>query len=180
MLTLKNLTSYIPEHRDLIMPGAYFLQTEDGLDWYYHLTRFSDNTVKIAYDSNGVVRFIESDPSMIWPVNLSVVELSPANVPPEADISGNWSFLNGNVVPRIYSSSERIARAEAERERLIASARQAMNEWQNDLLLDEINDEDRASLKAWNSYVKALKAITTSSPDEIVWPVAPEPSPVDC
>lgn len=177
MQTLKNLTSYIPEHRDLIMPGAYFLQTEDGLDWYYYLTRFSGDTIKIAYDEAGVVRFIETDASMIWPVNLSVTEVNPNNVPPEADISGSWSLINGMVVPRVYSVSEQIDRAETKREKLIADARQTMNEWQNDLLLDEISDEDRLSLKMWNAYVKELKAIDLSSTENIVWPAMPPSVP---
>jgi len=178
MLTLKKLTPYDHEHRDLIMPGAYFLQTEDGLDWYYHLTRFAEDTVKIAYDDSGVVRFIETDASKIWPANLSVVELSSDRVPAEANNTGNWSYSNGSVVPRIYTASELTIRAEAEREKLIAAARATMNEWQNDLLLDEISDEDRASLKMWNGYVKALKAVIISSPAEIVWPAPPEPASI--
>ncbi|MDU4129513.1 MULTISPECIES: tail fiber assembly protein [Pantoea] len=173
MLILKKLTPYIPEHRDLIMPGAFFLQTEDGLDWYYHLTRFDTDTIKVAFDESGVVRFIESDASRIWPENLSVVELSAECVPSEANISGGWSFLNGKVIPRVYSAIELTVKAEAEREELIAIARQTMNEWQNDLLLDEISDEDRASLKKWNTYVKALKAMDLSTTENLSWPAVP-------
>ncbi|MGC0793643.1 tail fiber assembly protein [Pantoea agglomerans] len=173
MLTLKNLTSYEPEYRDLIVPGAYFLQTEDGLDWYYHLNKFSEGTLKVAYDDAGVVRFIEKEASMIWPVNLSVTELNPEKVPDEADVSGKWSIVDGAVVPRVYSHSEQLVRAEAEREKLIAAARQTMNEWQNDLLLDEISDEDRVSLKVWNAYVKELKALDLLSTENIVWPAIP-------
>ncbi|WNK51519.1 tail fiber assembly protein (plasmid) [Pantoea agglomerans] len=175
MLTLKNLTSYENEYRDLIVPGAYFLHTEDGLDWYYHLNKFSEETIKVAYDDKGIVRFIEKDASMIWPVNLSVTELNPENVPAEADVSGKWSLVDGVVVPRVYSSRELIDQAEAERDKRIAEARQTMNEWQNDLLLDEISDEDRTSLKKWNAYVKALKAMDLSSTESLIWPAVPSP-----
>lgn len=177
MLTLKNLTSYDPEYRDLIVPGAHFLQTEDGLDWYYHLNKFSEGTLKVAFDDAGIVRFIENDASMIWPINLSVAEVNPDKVPAEADVSGKWSFIDGAVVPRVYSISEQTARAEAERDKLIANARQTMNEWQNDLLLDEISDEDRLSLKMWNAYVKELKALDLLSTENIVWPAMPSSVP---
>lgn len=173
MLTLKNLTSYENEYRDLIVPGAYFLHTEDGLDWYYHLNKFSEDTIKVAYDDKGIVRFIEKEAAMIWPLNLSVSEVNSDKVPAEADVSGKWSFIDGAVVPRFYSDSEQLVRAEAEREKLIAAARQTMNEWQNDLLLDEISDEDRLSLKAWNVYVKELKALDLLSTENIVWPAIP-------
>lgn len=172
MLTLKNLTSYENEYRDLIVPGAYFLHTEDGLDWYYHLKKFSEETIKVAYDDKGIVRFIEKDASMIWPVNLSVTELKPENVPAEADVSGKWSLVDGVVVPRVYSAHELIERAETERDKRIAEARQIMNEWQNDLLLDEISDVDRLSLKQWNAYVKVLKALDLTKTD-IDWPATP-------
>jgi len=175
MLTLKNLTSYENEYRDLIVPGAYFLHTEDGLDWYYHLNKFSEETIKVAYDDKGIVRFIEKDASMIWPVNLSVTELKPENVPAEADVSGKWSLVDGVVVPRVYSSRELIDQAEAERDKRIAEARKTMNEWQNDLLLDEISDEDRTSLKKWNAYVKALKAMDLSYTESLIWPAVPSP-----
>jgi hypothetical protein len=172
MLTLKNLTSYENEYRDLIVPGAYFLHTEDGLDWYYHLNKFSEETIKVAYDDKGIVRFIEKDASMIWPINLSVTELKPENVPAEADVSGKWSLVDGVVVPRVYSASELIDQAEAVRDKKIAEARQIMNEWQNDLLLDEISDEDRLSLKQWNAYVKVLKALDLTK-SNIDWPATP-------
>lgn len=174
MLTLKNLTAYIPEYKDLIMPDALFLQTDEGLDWYYHLLKFSVDTVKVAYDSNGVVRFIENEAAAIWPHNLSVTEIDSSNVHPDADVSGNWSFDGVAVIARTYNDTEKLKIAQDKRDSLISSARSHMNEWQNDLILGVINDEDKIKLSDWNNYVKKLKSLDVSLLDMTEWPDAPQ------
>lgn len=174
MLTLKNLSPYVPEYKELIMPDALFLQTDEGLDWYYYLLKFSDNTVKVAYDSNSVVRFIEKEAAAIWPDNLSVTEIDLSNVHPDADVSGNWTFDGVAVVPRTYNAKEKLKLAQDKCDGLISSARLHMNEWQNDLMLGTINDEDKNRLSAWNGYVKKLKGLDLSLIDEIQWPEAPQ------
>ncbi|MEA7543924.1 hypothetical protein ONO12_28515, partial [Salmonella enterica subsp. enterica serovar Montevideo] len=40
--------------------GAYFLESEDGQDWYECQSLFSDDTAKIMYDPEGVI-----DPAII-------------------------------------------------------------------------------------------------------------------
>ncbi|HCM2546878.1 TPA: tail fiber assembly protein, partial [Salmonella enterica subsp. enterica serovar Durban] len=35
--------------------GAYFLESEDGQDWYECQSLFSDDTAKIMYDHEGVI-----------------------------------------------------------------------------------------------------------------------------
>lgn len=74
MLILKNFTQYIPEYADLMIPALYF-QSDEGEDWYFHRTRFSDDTLKVCYDSEGVIRSFGFDASRLYPGGYSVAEV---------------------------------------------------------------------------------------------------------
>ncbi|WP_449266332.1 tail fiber assembly protein, partial [Escherichia coli] len=55
------------------------------------------------------------------------------------------------------------------------------SEWEKDLLLGLISDEDREKLKAWRIYAKELQAMDLSTITDktsyraIEWPASPEP-----
>lgn len=173
MLTLKNLTLYTPEYAEQIMPNAYFLHTEDGLDWYFYQQKFASDTVKVAYDAKGIVRSLSVDASALWPVNLSVTELPAHKVAEGADESGKWEFNGESVIARKYQHEELLAQAESTRSELISSARETMQEWQTDLALGDISDGDKELLRTWNNYVKALKSLDLTTAPDIAWPVIP-------
>lgn len=97
MLALRNITVYTPEYPDLV-PSVMWLQTEDGLDWYLHRTRFQPDTVKIAFDAAGVIRFIGQNVDMLAPVGLSVIELDPQAVPTDASASCRWKWDGTQIV----------------------------------------------------------------------------------
>lgn len=69
--------------------GAYFLESDDGQDWYECQSLFSDDTAKIMYDHEGVIWGVVNKPvpqrgntysvSMLWPVNMSVAEIDAAD-----------------------------------------------------------------------------------------------------
>ena len=71
---------------------------------------------------------------------------------------------------------ELISEAEQHKQRLLSVADEHTSDWKVELMLGTISDSDRATLAEWMAYKKAVKAIDTSSPDEIVWPQAPERS----
>lgn len=48
----------------------------------------------------------ERNAQLLWPDGLSVAEISNEEVPPGLDGEGNWQFINGKIVPRIYTDSE--------------------------------------------------------------------------
>lgn len=176
MLTLKNFTQYTPEHADMMVPNAIFIESEDGLDWYFHLKRFADDTMKFTFNSEGVVTSMNKDVTYLWPIGQSVSEL-PANELPEGFTNnGQWVFNGEAIVPRVLSSDEQVAKATVYRDNLIAVARRTMTEWQTDLALGDISDEDMALLRAWNTYVKALKALDLSTAPDIEWPAEPATS----
>lgn len=173
MLTLKNLTLYTNEFAEQIMPNAYFLHTEDGLDWYFYQQKFASDTIKVAYDAKGIVRALSADASALWPVNLSVTEIAADKVAEGADESGKWEFNGEAVIARTYSHEELISQAENMRSELISSARETMQEWQTDLALGDIGDKDKEMLRNWNKYVKALKALDLNKAPDIFWPEVP-------
>lgn len=98
MNNFKNFTHYIPgeEKADLLAAGVGFLQDENGNDWYECQKLFADNTYKISYDSDNIIRSITTDVSALYPVNASVAELD--ELPEGCDITGRWKYDNGEVV----------------------------------------------------------------------------------
>lgn len=83
-----------------------FLRSEDGQDWYECQSLFADNTIKIMYDSNGVIQSVVDRPvpergniyavSMFFPDGLSVaeVEILPAGF----ELSSDTWVYDGTTV----------------------------------------------------------------------------------
>lgn len=105
MLNLKNFQVVQPNEllkRYLGGPliNALFLQSEDGIDWYAVQSRFQTDTVKIAYDANGIIRQTVGksdadgsyDVSLLVPINLSVTEVDADTYPPGVTLDGSWKF----------------------------------------------------------------------------------------
>lgn len=66
-----------------------------------------------------------------------------------------------------------IAYAEQEKVSRINYAGQVTADWRTELLLGMISTEDEDRLKAWMLYVKAVKAVDTSTAPDIGWPEQP-------
>lgn len=94
MNNFKHFTPYTPE--DPFVEWASYLISEDGQDWYECQKLFAEDTYKIAYDSDSIVRSIATDASTLFPLNLSVVEVE--TLPEGCDISGRWKYDNGEIV----------------------------------------------------------------------------------
>ena len=63
--------------------------------------------------------------------------------------------------------------AEAKRNALIAEANDVTSDWKIELMLGMIGNTDKANLIEWMKYVKAVKAVDTSTAPDIVWPDKP-------
>lgn len=172
-MELINLQTYQPD-TDTYGNGALYLKDETGKDWYESQPLFTKAN-KIAYEPDtGIIRLASTDVSMLFPIDMNVVDVD--ELPEGFNTNSEWQYTDGSIVPRVYTSAEQIATATATRDALISEARQTMNEWQNDLALGDISDEDKALLIAWNNYVKALKALDLSTAPNISWPAAPQSS----
>ncbi|ECB5084231.1 tail fiber assembly protein [Salmonella enterica subsp. enterica serovar Hvittingfoss] len=167
--------------------GAYFLESEDGQDWYECQSLFSDDTAKIMYDPEGVIWGVVNQPvpqrgntyavSMLWPVNMSVAEIDAADCPDDCRGDGSWLYRDGKVLPVPVDYQ---AKAETTRQKLLDAANSAIADWRTELALGEISDDDKASLTKWMAYIRALKTLDlTGISDEatftaIRWPSLPQ------
>ncbi|HAX5206074.1 TPA: DUF4376 domain-containing protein [Escherichia coli] len=94
MNNFNNFTPYTPENPPF--EGVVYLISEGGQDWYECQKLFADNTYKIMYDSDNIIRSVTTDVSTLFPLNMSVAEVE--TLPEGCDISGRWQYDNGGVV----------------------------------------------------------------------------------
>ncbi|EDT2642626.1 tail fiber assembly protein [Salmonella enterica subsp. salamae] len=167
--------------------GAYFLESDDGQDWYECQSLFSDDTAKIMYDHEGVIWGVVNKPvpqrgntysvSMLWPVNMSVAEIDAADCPDDCRGDGSWLYRDGKVLPVPVDYQ---AKAEATRQKLLNDANNVIKDWRTELTLGIISDENKATLILWMNYINVLKSLDlTGVSDEatftaIRWPVLPQ------
>lgn len=76
--------------------------------------------------------------------------------------------------PYIRTHADDVADAVALREQLIMEANEVIYDWAIDASTGDISDEDLAKLKAWRTYIKALKAMVLDAPPDIQWPPKPD------
>ncbi|NUL35061.1 tail fiber assembly protein [Kosakonia sacchari] len=159
-----------------------FLTSEDGQDWYECQKKFSDQTIKIAYDENNLVRSVIDKPmpgfrpgiidvNAIFPLNLSVTEL--LFLPDEFVLDGNWIFNGSAVVPRPITPEEALQTATQQYDRLMNKGikQVAMLSCVEDL--GEITMEENMLLTAWKRYVVDLMRLDISTAPDIEWPELP-------
>ncbi|EBE5398346.1 tail fiber assembly protein [Salmonella enterica] len=167
--------------------GAYFLESDDGQDWYECQSLFSDDTAKIMYDHEGVIWGVVNKPvpqrgntyavSMLWPVNMSVAEIDAADCPDDCRGDGSWLYRDGRVLPVPVDYQ---AKAETTRQKLLNDADNAIKDWRTELTLGIISDENKAPLILWMNYINVLKSLDlTGVSDEatftaIRWPALPQ------
>ncbi len=80
--------------------GVIWLYSEDGKNWYEQQKNFAADTLKIAYDKNGVIVNISKDVSTINPSGLSVVELPNITANYQPDLI---SMATGNIRTALLS-----------------------------------------------------------------------------
>ncbi|HEY3986422.1 tail fiber assembly protein [Cedecea sp.] len=172
MKHLKNFKQYTPKKPSLGLDVTY-LCDEIGNDWYEHQKDFSPDTIKVAYDSNGVVCAFSHDVSMLWPFNLSVIELKKNNIPETLSDTGEWMFSGEVIMPRIYSQSELAKHAQQEKLKLIALATKIIAPLQDAKDLEIANKEELMKLKTWIFFRIQINRIDVNAAPNITWPTAP-------
>ncbi|EBU1392192.1 DUF4376 domain-containing protein [Salmonella enterica] len=105
MQNIKHFTPYEPESP--AFPGAAYLKSEDGHDWYDCQKLYSPDTLKFSYDPDGVITCITRDVSGLWPVGLSVAEVPDTTESRRADISGRWGFDGEKIVDLMTTDKAR-------------------------------------------------------------------------
>ncbi|EAC2149225.1 phage tail protein [Salmonella enterica] len=173
-MELKNVSRYYPE-TPKYGNGVQYFRSEDGLDFYDSLDKFTKKYKLCIEPATGVICSISEEASRLYPVGFSVVDTD--ELPDGCDISGKWRFVDGVVSPVPVDYHKK---AESQRQNLLDDANDTTADWRTELSLGIISDEDKACLVKWMTYIKALKVLDLSDvKDEagfkaIKWPDKPE------
>ncbi|EHL9094007.1 tail fiber assembly protein [Escherichia coli] len=180
MLHLKNITAGNPKTAEQYQMtkrhSIVWLFSEDGKNWYEEQKNFASDTIKVAYNERGRVVWIGKDVTGIEPTNVSIIELPDITTNRRITAPGYWFYRNDEFV------FDYKLKAEDERDALLKQVSIMTSEWEKDLLLGLISDEDREKLKAYRIYAKSLQAMDFSTITDktsyraIEWPVPPEAS----
>ncbi|EAW9401595.1 DUF4376 domain-containing protein [Salmonella enterica] len=111
MQNIKNFTRGNPKTAEQLVQAnrhrVMFLFSEDGQEWYECQKQFAPDTIKVAYDADGVIRSLSLDVSALWPDNLSVAEVPDTTANRRADISGRWGFDGENIIDLMTADKAR-------------------------------------------------------------------------
>ncbi|HBA7111270.1 TPA: tail fiber assembly protein, partial [Escherichia coli] len=135
---------------------------------------FASDTIKMVYTGDGRVVWVGKDVTGIEPRNASVIEVPDITANRRITAPGYWFYRNDEFV------FDYKLKAEDERDALLKQVSIMTSEWEKDLLLGLISDEDREKLKACRIYTKTLREMTFSQVTDkasyaaIVWPELPQ------
>lgn len=128
----------------------------------------------MVYTGDGRVVWVGKDVTGIEPRNASVIEVPDITANRRITAPGYWFYRNDEFV------FDYKLKAEDERDALLKQFSIMTCEWEKDLLLGLISDEDREKLKACRIYTKKLREMTFSQVTDkasyaaIVWPELPQ------
>ncbi|HAP0140094.1 TPA: tail fiber assembly protein [Escherichia coli] len=178
MLHLKNITAGNPKTAEQYQLTKQYdvtwLFSEDGKNWYEELKNFAGDTIKVAYAADGRVVWVGKDVTGIEPRNASVIEVPDITANRRITAPGYWFYRDDKFV------FDYRLKAEDERNALLKQVSILTREWEKDLLLGLISDEDREKLKAYRIYAKELQQMTFSQVTDkssyaaIAWPELPQ------
>ncbi|EMY0608949.1 tail fiber assembly protein [Yersinia enterocolitica] len=116
----KNLTISAQIYDPELSGTVIFHVDEEGRDWYELQETFSEDTIKVGYNAQGIVCTVSEHVYAIAPTGLSIVEVEslPENFVLEY---GAYEYLNGEVVPRIPTDAEIAAAADERRKQLVSA-----------------------------------------------------------
>lgn len=161
-----------------------FLTSEDGHCWYEARKEFSSDTVKIQYDSTGIIRAVVDKPapeggydaSLLWPENASVAEIAVDDYPEGVTLDGTWRFDGTSVFRDSDLATERNLRINTRsRNKLAATAALNISTLQAGIDSDRSVDGDSDALTAWQNYLCDLRDMTTEQLQQspVTFPSAP-------
>lgn len=168
LTSLNNLMMYRPDEN---WPETLqnFID-ESGYVWSDAAKNLSGN-IFIAYDSDGVIRYIEKDATAITPLNLSVA--GQESVPDNCSIDGTWIFDGDKIYQDVSTVDKRLlARNTNKRDSLTAKAASAITTIQSSAAVGNPRNGDPENLLALQQFVDQLRDVdlTLASP---AWPEPP-------
>lgn len=165
-----NFTRYTPANA---LANAQYLQS-DGRDWYEIRDSLDKESLKIAFQSDGIIRIQSYDATGIFPENLSVVLIDRADVPEGFKADGEWVFDGGVIKPREVTPEEIEAKASGMKSYLMQAASDMIAPLQDAVDLNMATDSEMLALTAWKTYRVQLNRINVSAAVHISWPKQPD------
>jgi hypothetical protein len=184
MKNIKNFTLTEPESTEQKLlaasHGVLFLKSDNGDDWYECQKTFRNDTIKIMYDLNGIIRSISNKPnadghfdaSGFFPENMSVAEVE--KLPEHADINGRWLFDGAQIKLREYSDAELQQQALNKKQDLIKQATLQIATLNDAVELGMASAEEQKRLTAWKTYRVQLSRVDPGTDPDIDWPQPPQ------
>lgn len=175
MQSFGKFTPYTPDTTDRpqIIDGqnVLFLRDEKGNDWYDVVELFDESkTLKIGYDDDGRVRTFATNIHAFFPVNLSVVELSPTKANMRVTLGDDWFYKNG----KLQQIRDHLANAEAERNSRMAEVTTRID-WLEDAQKDsDISADEEKELATLRAYRAELRRLDLTGAPYIDWPEVPD------
>lgn len=151
--------------------NAIFLISEDGQDWYECQSKFGKSTIKLMYDTDGVVRSISTDISTFYPEDKSIAEIP--FLPEGVTIDGDWQYDGGRVMPRVKNKDELVSLAEQKKAVLLNKAEQSMAPLRDAIELDIATRSEKDNYLLWKKYRVLLSRLDTTLGENIHWPSTP-------
>lgn len=173
MINLKNFQPYTPEEPPFA--GAMYLKAETGEDWYDCQKTFAEDTLKIAYNGDGVIVSASKDVSAMFPSGLSVAEVDATTVTDlDALISGGWAYADGKITAVVPTHAQLVATASAQKTLLMSQCTDKIAPLQDAVDLEIATDDEKAQLTAWKNYRALLNRVDTSTVPSVSWPAMPK------
>lgn len=147
-----------------------FLKDENGRDWYEAQGDFSDESLKIVFDNNGLIVSMSYDVSTLWPLGNSVAEIALKDVPEGISNDGKWMYKNGLILP---VPIDHLAVATKQRDSEMANATLSISELAEAQDDGDITDEEKQKLQALREYRSELRRLDISKAPDINWPISP-------
>lgn len=156
---------------------AQFIATPDNKDWYALQKTFERNTLKVAYDENGILLQAGYDASALWPVDAWVVEIPTEQIPKAFTLplrGAGWQYNGQRIVPRVYTAEEQQRIAEQRKRELMAAAERTLAPLERAARLGIATEGENKLLTAWATYSVELNRVDTGKAPGIDWPQTPE------
>lgn len=153
---------------------AQFIATPDNKDWYDLQKTFARHTLKVAYDENGIILQAGYDPSALWPVDASVVEIPTEQIPKTFKLplrGTDWQYNGKRLVPRVYSEEEQRILAERQKKLLMEEAETILSPLERAVRLGMATEDEIKRLNAWEIYSVKLSRVDINKAE---WPAKPE------
>lgn len=162
------------EHMSILLShNVVFARDANNVCWYEAQKHFAEHTIKLMLCAGGRIWALDKDASRMWPEGYSVAEVDESLVPDDIQPNGEWAYKNGVIAPRALLQEEISERFNKQRDRLLNDARAVITEWQAELSLDILPDNEKALLVRWLSYIRALKGMEPGPVDSAAWPEVP-------